>query len=111
MKKTIMACLVGASVFTFGTSSLADLQDTNGNTLKTGPAYCIRPIGFEPRTNIAVGQNEYVNLSDHRIDCEYAYILVGDDRARNRVVTAGEVVRFAEVKKESDEHIEEQITF
>ncbi|WP_242318977.1 hypothetical protein [Bacillus cereus group sp. BfR-BA-01349] len=105
-KKAVMAYIIGLSALTISTTSFADsaqvLQDTNGNTLKTGQAYGIRPVGIVPKVNITVDNDGYVKLSDHRINCQYAYRLIGDDRVEKRNVRTGERIRFEEWKKGTD---------
>ncbi|EJQ97318.1 hypothetical protein II5_05957 [Bacillus cereus MSX-A1] len=105
--KVLMTCITSLSALTISTTSFADstqtLRDTNGNTLKTGKAYCIRPTDFEPKVNITVDNDGYVNPTDGGLHCQYSYRLVSDDRSTNRSISAGETIRFEELKKGSND--------
>ncbi|PEO39552.1 hypothetical protein [Bacillus wiedmannii] len=110
-KKAFIMCITSTAVMIFCTTSIADsfqiLQDTNGNPLNTGKAYCIRLVGIEPKVNITVNSEGYTKLSTAGMEnpnqtCQYVYKLIGDDRSPSRTVSVGETIRFEELKKGAD---------
>ncbi|WP_242319904.1 hypothetical protein [Bacillus cereus group sp. BfR-BA-01349] len=108
-KKAMMMCVAGISIITVGTpsyaSSVQQLNDTDGKVLKAGKAYCIRPLGIEPKANITVNSDGYIKLTDRVIrnqPCEYVYKLSTENPTSNQVIAVGETIQFEEWKKDSD---------